>query len=341
MEFNFDFKACAAITSSLEEVSSCLKRLSPCSNPDHDSGSSDADEGCKSSASRSFLGVYSSVDDLCGSCGLEYKPIPAMLSRRLSEGARFAVQIATIFSNIYEVDAVVFSSRHGELIRNERILNAISQGSDVSPTDFSMSVHNAAVGQFLISRKLRVPYSSISGGEDTFVKALYELHAFISAGYRSVLYVDFDSKIPDEFAQHIDPTVSSLAYAAAFICTSGHSLKLDVSEHNFNLREATNFEHESVSSLSMLRVLDVAMSKGNERISYDQESLDQNEINCRTISQKEAFEGKIGADSSEFMQLSNCPQSLQFVAASSLGHKSVKLIGSTKLSYTLTTSFGQ
>ena len=154
-------------------------------------------------------------------------------------------------------------------------------------------------------------------------------------------YVDSDSKIPDEFAQHIDPTVSSLAYAAAFICTSGHSLKLDVSEHNFNLREDTNFEHESVSSLSMLRVMDVAMSKGNERISYNERIITiESQINCRTITQKEAFEGKIGADSSEFMQLSNCPQSLQFVAASSLGHKSVKLIGSTKLSYTLTTSFG-
>ena len=59
--------------------------------------------------------MYSSVDDLCGSCGLEYKPIPAMLSRRLSEGARFAVRSLLSLATSMKLMLLCFHPRHGEL----------------------------------------------------------------------------------------------------------------------------------------------------------------------------------------------------------------------------------
>lgn len=182
---------------------------------------------------------FESLEELCSAKGITAPKIPAMLSRRLTTGAKYAVQLSSCFSE-QKIDAVVFSSRHGELKRNEKILLNIAKDEAVSPTDFSMSVHNVAVSQFLIAQHLRVPYSSVAAGANTFVQSLYEIEAFLLAGYQNILYVDFDSQIPDVFSAHITNDVLSLSYATAFLIKRGGHFELQSSSCNHSNGLATN-----------------------------------------------------------------------------------------------------
>ena len=72
------------------------------------------------------------------------KRLPMMKARRMSPGARLACEAALALEGAGEAKAWIFSSRHGETVRGVKILDAISAGEPPSPTDFMMSVHNAA-----------------------------------------------------------------------------------------------------------------------------------------------------------------------------------------------------
>jgi hypothetical protein len=141
--------------------------------------------------------------------------IPMMLARRMGKGSRFATQTALSLLQRHSVDALVHSSRHGELERTSQILNSIETGGDVSPTDFAMSVHNAASGQLTISARLKVPSVSVAAGPESFQQSLHEVLAFLSSGKRSVLHVDFEPVIPEFYQDHVPRGIPP--YAAAFL----------------------------------------------------------------------------------------------------------------------------
>lgn len=78
--------------------------------------------------------------------------LPMMTARRLNSGSRMAVNNGlALLRRQPEIEAIVFTSRHGELERNLRILLALSKQESLSPTDFAMSVHNSAVGSLTIA----------------------------------------------------------------------------------------------------------------------------------------------------------------------------------------------
>lgn len=122
--------------------------------------------------------------------------LPMMTARRLNSGSKLAVDIGLAMLQHHAIDAVVYSSRHGELERNYRILHALATGQSVSPTDFAMSVHNSAVGNLTITARQAIVSSSISAGLDTFQQALCEVLSLLQAGYSRVLLVDFDGALP-------------------------------------------------------------------------------------------------------------------------------------------------
>jgi hypothetical protein len=139
-----------------------------------------------------------------------------MTARRLSTGSRLALHTAlTLLDKHPGTRSLVFSSRHGEIERTVQILSAIAAGSSISPTDFTMAVHNTASGQLTISAKLPLPASSVSAGKDSFRQALYEVSAFLAAGLGPVLHVDFETNLPEIYHPQVSPVFP--AYAAAFL----------------------------------------------------------------------------------------------------------------------------
>lgn len=85
------------------------------------------------------------------------KRLLMMKARRMSPGARLACEAALALEGAGEAKAWIFSSRHGETVRGVKILDAISAGEPPSPTDFMMSVHNAAAGMFTIEGRVHAP----------------------------------------------------------------------------------------------------------------------------------------------------------------------------------------
>ena len=147
--------------------------------------------------------------------------LPMMTARRLSGGSRAAVECGLALLARQPVDAVVFTSRHGELERNLRILTTLAGQQPLSPTDFAMSVHNSAVGSLTIAAKAPLVSTSIAAGMDSFQQGLIEVTALHQAGYHRVLLVDFEGTLPDYYLPWLPETRFNAPYAVALLLAAG------------------------------------------------------------------------------------------------------------------------
>lgn len=175
--------------------------------------------------------------------------LPMMTARRLSSGSRFSVDCGLSLLQQHGADAVVFTSRHGELERNLRILLALSKQESLSPTDFTMSVHNSAVGSLTIAARSSVVSTSIAAGLDSFQQGLLEVAALHQAGYRHVVLVDFDGTIPAFYDDKLPEQMPRYPYAVALLLASGDDLSCSTSP----LSEST--EPEMPQSLQFLQAV--------------------------------------------------------------------------------------
>ncbi|WP_421182590.1 beta-ketoacyl synthase chain length factor [Aeromonas dhakensis] len=123
--------------------------------------------------------------------------LPMMMARRLSQGSRLAVQVGLSLLARHQVDSAIFVSRHGELARSMALLQALADGQALSPTDFSMSVHNTAAGLCSIQGKAAIPMSSLAAGENSLMAGLTEAVGALQAGARRVLLVAFEGPVPE------------------------------------------------------------------------------------------------------------------------------------------------
>jgi len=147
--------------------------------------------------------------------------LPMMTARRLSSGSKLAVECGMSMLQKHTIEAVLYTSRHGELERNYRILEALATGQAVSPTDFALSVHNSAVGNLTIAAKQPVVSSSLAAGKDTFQQGLCEVISLLQAGYQRVLMVDFDGSLPAFYHASVPADMPTWAYACAMVFEAG------------------------------------------------------------------------------------------------------------------------
>jgi len=151
--------------------------------------------------------------------------LPMMAARRLNSGSKLAVECGLAMLRTHAIDAVLYTSRHGELERNFRILQALATQQAVSPTDFTMSVHNSAVGNLTITAQKPLVSSSLSAGIDTFQQGLCEVVCLLQAGYKRVLMVDFDGALPAFYHPRLPPDMPTWAWAVAMVFEAGDALE--------------------------------------------------------------------------------------------------------------------
>jgi hypothetical protein len=97
---------------------------------------------------------------------------------------------------------VVFASRHGEVQRTLSILHDLVAEKEVSPTLFSMAVHNAVPGLWSIFKGNRAPLTAVAAGPETFGWGLVEAIGAHQADPGSpVLYVYADERLPEPWAE--------------------------------------------------------------------------------------------------------------------------------------------
>ena len=143
--------------------------------------------------------------------------IPAMQRRRLSPMAKAATSVMLPLFNEYGSMPIIFVSRHGELERTVGILQDIANEEPISPTAFSLSVHNAIAGMFTIQNQCTEAVTAIGAGKHSFVPALFECLGQITEQTPQVLCVFCDRPLLTIYEQNIEPEES---YALALVINS-------------------------------------------------------------------------------------------------------------------------
>lgn len=140
--------------------------------------------------------------------------IPPVVRRRLSRNSRLAIRAAhDCLQPDMDVASAIFCSRHGECQRTLGIYGAMANGEDVSPIQFSQSVHNAASGIFSIERQLRIPVTSIAAGPASGEQGFIEAFGLIEAGLGPVLWVMSDDRPSAPFDHYVDTPAIPFAMA--------------------------------------------------------------------------------------------------------------------------------
>ena len=103
-----------------------------------------------------------------------------------------------------------------------KILDAISAGEPPSPTDFMMSVHNAAAGMFTnrgTGAHARVEL--VAARAESFHMALVEAAGMFADGMDCVAVVDFDDCQPGALLDAFESRPCDALYATAWLLKKG------------------------------------------------------------------------------------------------------------------------
>jgi len=157
--------------------------------------------------------------------------MPAMMRRRIEPLGRIALQ-AAYWAQGDQAPAgpVVFASRWGEIARSVEMLQQLAAGEPLSPTAFSLSVHNAIGALFSIARQDRSNYQAVSAGAHSVEAGFAEASGLIADGAARVLLVCFEAPLPPLYRAHDEadgrytlPRAFALALSRA---TSGRGIGL-------------------------------------------------------------------------------------------------------------------
>lgn len=141
------------------------------------------------------------------------KAMPPMLRRRAGFFGKMALEVAYECLGGRTGVPVVFCSRHGEVARAVELLSDLAHGEPLSPTAFSMSVHNAHVGLLTIARKDRANHIALAAGGATIEHAVIEACGLLADGAASVLLVACDAPLPELFMPYRDCVEQAHAWA--------------------------------------------------------------------------------------------------------------------------------
>ena len=145
--------------------------------------------------------------------------LPSLLRRRLDRSGRMALSTAWPCAEGLDSVPFVFASRHGVLDRTLELLTALARDEALSPTSFSLSVHNSNAGLFSIARGDRAPATAISAGRDSLGMSLVEGVNLIAEGADKVLVCYADDKAPVAYAPIVQEDASHHPFAVSLLLT--------------------------------------------------------------------------------------------------------------------------
>ncbi|MDR3439077.1 beta-ketoacyl synthase chain length factor [Telmatospirillum sp.] len=140
-------------------------------------------------------------------------PPPLLLRRRVSGLGQKALRAAWGLPDVATA-RLVFASRHGEFTRTLSIMDSLVGGTEVSPADFSLSVHHALAGLLSIATDNRQGHTAIGAGPDSFFCGLLEAAACLAeTPDQPVVTVYYDEPLPTPFDRFGRPEDEPIAVA--------------------------------------------------------------------------------------------------------------------------------
>jgi len=130
--------------------------------------------------------------------------LPAMQRRRLSPLARICVACAWPLAEGMAPMPVVYASHHGETGRSFELLQTLAADESLSPTAFSLSVHNAIAGLWSILRGETVESVALSAEGDGLEAAITEACMLLHSGHDAVLVVLAEAMPPQAYKPWIE-----------------------------------------------------------------------------------------------------------------------------------------
>jgi hypothetical protein len=143
-----------------------------------------------------------------------------MLRRRLSSLGKMALAVAAPLARANPGIASVFCSQHGELERTVQLLTEVAGQQPLSPTQFSLSVHNAIGGLLSMATKDPSPMTALACEDGEVSAALLEA-ALIAREQdnRQALCVIYDEPLPSPYPR--DDMPPARPYALALVIYVG------------------------------------------------------------------------------------------------------------------------
>ena len=142
-----------------------------------------------------------------------------MLRRRLDRHGRMALATAWPCAEGLSSVPLVFASRHGDLDRTLELLSALAEGETLSPTAFSLSVHNSTAGLFSIARSDRAAATAVAAGADTLSMGLMEAANLIADGKDAVLFCYADDMPPPAYQPYLKDDAARHPFSISLLLT--------------------------------------------------------------------------------------------------------------------------
>lgn len=154
--------------------------------------------------------------------------LPAMQRRRLGRLARMAFSVGWPLAEGHEPLPLVFVCRHGETPRTFDILSDLAAGQPLSPTQFSLSVHNAVIGLWSILRGSTAEMTALAAAGDGLEQGMLEAAALLEEGAPQVLLIVTEEQPAPAYAPWIDDV--PFPYAVGLLLTPGEDWQLSLGE---------------------------------------------------------------------------------------------------------------
>jgi hypothetical protein len=195
--------------------------------------------------------------------------VPKNIQRRLSPLAKCVFNVAANLVESNQSLPIVFSTAHGESSKSLEILEELVNNGEISPTAFSLSVHNAISGLFSMAYANHGEMTVIAPAEEGVAPAFIEALGLLHEKNDEVLLVFYDEQLPDFYLSSTDnydsPDTVALALKIA-LTGEGLPLRLDkksavknVSNHAFQIKVFRDFMNGDENSLIL----------GNHRQSWE------------------------------------------------------------------------
>ena len=164
---------------------------------------------------------------------IDLSSIPPMLRRRLSPMGRAC---ASVLLPLIDSDnesglantPIVFASRHGEAQRTQLMLEDIADCELISPTAFSLSVHNAISGILSINKNITANISAIAASGSEVMAALFEAAGLLGQENCSKVHcVIVDNPLPDRYQRYCQQPQYPFALAFS-VSTAQRGCKIEL-----------------------------------------------------------------------------------------------------------------
>ncbi len=179
--------------------------------------------------------------------------LPAMQRRRLGRLARMAFAVGWPLADGLEHLPLVFVSRHGETPRTFEILCDVAASEPLSPTQFSLSVHNAVIGLWSILRGETSEMTALAAAGDGLEHGVFEAAALLAEGAPAVLVIITEEQPPKAYCDWIDDV--PFPYAVGLLLKPGTDWQLSLQTGSETLPR-TQWPH----ALNLLRMLNTAQN---------------------------------------------------------------------------------